>query len=135
MHSTIALTGPVLSARMLSVPSLAQITAHYSAGCSRCALTLILSPIPMATVAGHLTMPSLIWRVVSFIRNYAALHALPDPGRLQGTIRDYVLESGKTLKSVYAEYSKAMESISMTTPAPQQPCPYRLTSGLKQQYT
>ena len=73
-------------------------------------------------------------RVVSFTRNYAALHALPDPGRLQGTIRDYVLESGKT-KSVYAEYSKAMEFISMTTTEPQQPCPYRLTSQLKRQYT
>ena len=29
-------------------------------------------------------------RVVSLITNYAALHALPNPGRLQGTIRDYV---------------------------------------------
>ena len=74
-------------------------------------------------------------RVATFIRNYAAINALPDPGRLQGTIRDYVLESGKTLQSVYAEYCKAMESISATTPAPQQPCPYRLTSGLKRQYT
>ena len=36
---------------------------------------------------------------------------------------------------VYAEYCKAMESISKTTPAPQQPCPYRLTTRLKRQYT
>ena len=28
-------------------------------------------------------------RMVSFIRNYATKHALPDPGQLQGTIRDY----------------------------------------------
>ena len=28
-----------------------------------------------------------------------------------------------------------MESISKSTPAPQQPCPYKLTSGLKRQYT
>ena len=74
-------------------------------------------------------------KVVRFIENYAAINAHPDPGRLQGTIRDYVLESGKTLKSAYAENCKAMESISATTPAPQQPCPYRLTSGLKRQYT
>ena len=73
--------------------------------------------------------------VVRFIENYAAIHALPDPGRLQGTIRDYVLESGKTLKSVYAEYCKAMEFLSRNTPGPQQPCPYRLTSQLKRQYT
>ena len=73
--------------------------------------------------------------VVRFIENYAAIHALPDPGRLQGMIRDYVLESGKTLKSVYTEYCKAMESLSRSTPAPQQPCPYRLTSRLKRQYT
>ena len=73
--------------------------------------------------------------VVRFIENYAGINALPDPGRLQGTIRDYVLESGKTLKSVYAEYCKAMESLSRSTPAPQQPCPYRLTSQLKRQYT
>ena len=73
--------------------------------------------------------------VARFIENYAGIHALPDPGRLQGTIRDYVLESGKTLKSVYAEYCKAMESLSKTTPAPQQPCPYRLTTRLKRQYT
>ena len=73
--------------------------------------------------------------VVRFIENYAATNALPDPGRLQGTIRDYVLESGKTLKSVYAEYCKAMECISKTTPAPQQPCPYKLTTRLKRQYT
>ena len=73
--------------------------------------------------------------VVAFIKNYAELHALPDPGRLQGTIRDYVLESGKTLKSVYAEYCKAMETLSRSTPAQQQPCPYRLTSQLKRQYT
>ena len=73
--------------------------------------------------------------VVRFIENYAGIHALPDPGRLQGTIRDYVLESGKTLKSVYVEYCKAMESLSKTTPAPQQPCPYRLTTRLKRQYT
>ena len=46
-------------------------------------------------------------RVVSFIRNYATTHALPDPGRLQGTVRDFVLESGKTMKSVYG---KTMES-------------------------
>ncbi|KAL5457727.1 hypothetical protein EMCRGX_G035016 [Ephydatia muelleri] len=37
-------------------------------------------------------------RVVSFIRNYAAINALPDPGRLKGMVRDYVLESGKTMK-------------------------------------
>ena len=73
--------------------------------------------------------------VVRFIENYAGINALPDPGRLQGTIRDYVLESGKTLKSVYAEYCKAMESLSRSTPAPQQLCPYRLTSQLKRQYT
>ena len=73
--------------------------------------------------------------VVTFIENYAAINTHPDPGQLQGTIHDYVLESGKTLKSVYAEYCKAMESISKSTPAPQQPCPYRLTSGLKRQYT
>ena len=30
-------------------------------------------------------------RVVSFIRNYATIHALPDPGRLQGAVRDFVL--------------------------------------------
>ena len=36
---------------------------------------------------------------------------------------------------MYAEYCKAMESPSRSTPEPQQPCPYRLTSGLKQQYT
>ena len=73
--------------------------------------------------------------VVRFIENYAATNALPDPGRLQGTIRDYVLESGKTLKSMYAEYCKAKESLSKTTPAPQQPCPYKLTTRLKRQYT
>ena len=73
--------------------------------------------------------------VVQFIENYAAINALPDPGRLQGTIRNYVLESGKTLKSVYAEYCKAMESLSRSTPAQQRPCPYRLTSQLKRQYT
>eukprot|EP00731_Ephydatia_muelleri_P015052 Em0008g772a len=73
--------------------------------------------------------------VVRFIENYAAINAHPDPGQLQGTIRGYCLESGKTLKSVYAEYCNAMESISTTTPAPQLPCPYRLTSGLKRQYT
>ena len=72
---------------------------------------------------------------VRMIENYAAINALPDPGRLQGTIRNYVLESGKTLKSVYAEYCKAMESLSRSTPAQQQPCPYRLTSQLKRQYT
>ena len=74
-------------------------------------------------------------RVVSFIRNYAAINALPDPGRLKGMVRDYVLESGKTMKSVFAEYCKAMEFLLKSTPAPQQPCPYRLTSGLKRQYT
>eukprot|EP00731_Ephydatia_muelleri_P019226 Em0012g51a len=74
-------------------------------------------------------------RVVSFIRNYAAINALPDPGRLKGMVRDYVLESGKTMKSVYAEYCKIMEFLLKSTPAPQQPCPYRLTSGLKRQYT
>ncbi|KAL5493627.1 hypothetical protein EMCRGX_G014833 [Ephydatia muelleri] len=37
-------------------------------------------------------------RVVSFIRNYATINALPDPGRLKGMVRDYVLESGKTMK-------------------------------------
>ena len=73
--------------------------------------------------------------VVRFIENYSAINALPDPGRLQGTIRNYVLESGKTLKSVYAKYCKAMESLSRSTPALQQPCPYRLTSQLKRQYT
>ena len=73
--------------------------------------------------------------MVSFIRNYAAINALPDPGRLKGMVRDYVLESGKTMKSVYAEYCKAMEFLLKSTPAPQQPCPYRLTSGLKRQYT
>ena len=57
IHSSIALTGGVLSATLLSVPSLAQVTIH----CSRCALTRTLSPIPMATVAGHPTMPSLVW--------------------------------------------------------------------------
>ena len=36
---------------------------------------------------------------------------------------------------MYAEYCKAMECISKTTPAQQQPCPYRLTSQLKRQYT
>ena len=51
-------------------------------------------------------------RVVSFIRNYATINALPDPGRLKGMVRDYVLESGKTMKSVFAEYCKAMESLS-----------------------
>ncbi|KAL5515267.1 hypothetical protein EMCRGX_G000411 [Ephydatia muelleri] len=29
--------------------------------------------------------------VVKFIKNYAAVHALPDPGRLQGKTRDFVL--------------------------------------------
>eukprot|EP00731_Ephydatia_muelleri_P017526 Em0010g624a len=46
-------------------------------------------------------------------------------------VRDYVLESGKTMN----KYCKAMEFLSRSTPAPQQPCPYRLTSGLKRQYT
>eukprot|EP00731_Ephydatia_muelleri_P027611 Em0019g484a len=74
-------------------------------------------------------------RVVSFIRNYAAINALPDPGWLKGMVRDYVLESGKIMKSVYAEYCKIMEFLLKSTPAPQQPCPYQLTSGLKRQYT
>ena len=39
------------------------------------------------------------------------------------------------MKSVYAEYCKIMEFLLKSTPAPQQPCPYRLTSGLKRQYT
>ena len=74
-------------------------------------------------------------RVVTFIRNYATINALPDPGRLHGTIRDFVLESGKTMKSVYSEYCKAMESLSRSIPAQQQPCSYRLTSRLKRQYS
>ena len=74
-------------------------------------------------------------RVVSFIGNYATIHALPDPGRLQGAVRVFVLESGKTMKSVFAEYCKAMESLARSTPAAQQPGPYRLTSRLKRQYT
>ena len=67
-------------------------------------------------------------RVVTFIRNYATINALPDPGRLHGTIRDFVLESCKTMKSVYSGYCKAMESLSRSIPAQQQPCSYRLTS-------
>ena len=39
------------------------------------------------------------------------------------------------MKSVFAEYCKAMESLARSTPAPQQPCPYRLTSRLKRQNT
>eukprot|EP00731_Ephydatia_muelleri_P005979 Em0003g227a len=39
------------------------------------------------------------------------------------------------MKSLYAENCKAVESLSRSTPAPQQPCPYQLTSGLKPQYT
>ena len=75
-------------------------------------------------------------RVVTFIRNYATINALTDdPGRLHGTIRDFVLESGKTMKSVYAEYCKAMESLSRSIPALQQPCSSRLTSRLKRQYS
>eukprot|EP00731_Ephydatia_muelleri_P006828 Em0003g1076a len=74
-------------------------------------------------------------RVVTFIRNYATINALSDPGRLHGTIRDFVLESGKTMKSVYAEYCKAMESLSRSIPALQQPCSSRLTSRLKRQYS
>ena len=74
-------------------------------------------------------------RVVTFIRNYATINVLPDPGQLQGTIRDFVLESGKTMKSVYSEYCKAMESLSRSIPALQQPCPSRLTCRLKRQYS
>ena len=73
--------------------------------------------------------------MVIFIRNYATINALPDPGRLHGTIRDFVLESGKTMKSVYAKYCKAMEALSGSIPALQQPYPYRLTSRLKWQYS
>lgn len=50
--------------------------------------------------------------VVRFIRHYAAVHALPDPGRLQGKTRDFVLESNHTMKSLYGEYGKAMEDSS-----------------------
>ena len=74
--------------------------------------------------------------VVKFIKNYAAVHALPDPGRLQGKTRDFVLESSHTMKSLYGEYCKAVEVESRRVlPATQQPCPYRLTSQLRRQYT
>ena len=74
--------------------------------------------------------------VVKFIKNYAAVHALPDPGRLQGKTRDFVLESSHTMKSLYGEYCKAVEVESgRVLPATQQPCPYRLTSQLRRQYT
>ena len=33
-----------------------------------------------------------------------------------------ILESSKTMKSVYAEYCKVMESLSRSMPALQQPC-------------
>ena len=76
--------------------------------------------------------------VVKFIKNYAAAHALPDPGRLQGKTRDFLLESSHTMKSLYRDYCQAVlvevES-RRALPATQQPCPYRLTSQLRRQYT
>ena len=38
-------------------------------------------------------------------------------------------------KLVYAEYCKAMESLSRSIPVLQQPCSSRLTRGLKRQYS
>ena len=73
--------------------------------------------------------------VVKFIKNYAAAHALPDPGRLQGKTRDFVLESSHTMKSLYREYCQAVLVEVESLPATQQPCPYRLTSKLRRQYT
>ena len=66
VHSSIDLTGPVLSAEMLFVPSLAHLTEHCNAGRSSCALTQMLHPMPMATVVGHLTMPCLVWTRVGW---------------------------------------------------------------------
>ena len=75
--------------------------------------------------------------VVKFIKNYAAAHALPDPGRLQDKTRDFVLESSHTMKSLYGEHCQAVVEVESrrALPATQQPCPYRLTSQLQRQYT
>ena len=122
----------------LIFPSLVLRTVHWSTGHSRCALTRMLNLISCPWHSGRPPHNALTRldksRVVSFIRNYVTIYTLPDPGCLQGTIRDFVLESGKTMKSVYW---KAMESLSRSTPAPLQPCPYPtdLSSGLKWQYT
>ena len=56
--------------------------------------------------------------VVNFIRKYAAVHGLPDPGRLKGPIRDYVLESNVTMREVYKQYCKATN---IQAPQPTQP--------------
>lgn len=47
--------------------------------------------------------------VVSFVKNYAAVQALPDPSRLRGKTRDFLLESSCTIKSLYGEYCKAVK--------------------------
>eukprot|EP00731_Ephydatia_muelleri_P003128 Em0001g3128a len=74
--------------------------------------------------------------VVRFITNYATVHTLPDPSRLPGQTRDFVLENSHTMKSLYGENCKAVEVQSRRAlPATQQPCPYRLTSQLQRQYT
>ena len=92
----------------------------------------------MATVAGNPHALSQLDKltVVKFIKNYAAVHALPDPGRLQGKTRDFVLESSHTMKSLYGEYCKAVggriqEGLASHTTT----MPYRLTSQLRRQYT
>ena len=47
--------------------------------------------------------------VVNFIRKYAEINGLPDPGRLKGPIRDYVLESNVTMREVYNKYCQAIQ--------------------------
>ena len=82
-------------------------------------MTRTLSPIPMATVAGHPTMPSLVWTRVEWSRSLELCsHKCPPSSWM-------VERHGQGL----------MEFLSRSTPAPQQPCPYRLTSELKRQST
>ena len=49
-----------------------------------------------------------IHNVTTFIRNYAATNGLPDPGRLQGCTREYILESSLTMLDIYNVYCQAM---------------------------
>lgn len=109
-----ALTGLVLSAEMLS--ELVIGTIYCTSKCWLYATSVFWlgsrAPRPQQSWQATLPpMPCIVHTrvgVVTFIRNYAAIHVLPDSSAW----------SGKIMKSVYAKYCKAMESQSLLTPVP-----------------
>lgn len=60
--------------------------------------------------------------VVVFIKNYAGINGLSDPGRQNGAIRDFYLESSTTMLAVFNEYCSSLRAALSLAPQPHVSC-------------